>query len=182
MIEVTLAKRYAAALLKVTDAEGSTEETEGLLLALRDAWRAQRGFRDLMASPRVPRAAKKALFRKVLEGKARPSFLQFLDLLVEKNRTKILPSVSEVFDRLADASAGVVRVKVRSWKPLSDAHRATLSATLARTTGKKILIEAETDAALKGGMLVRIGDTVVDGTVAHRLKQLGETLTSRDRR
>ena len=182
MIERTLAKRYAAALLKVTDAEGSTEEVEALLLALRDAWKAQRGFRNIMASPQVPRSAKKQLFRKILAGKARESFLQFLDLLVDKNRSKILPEVSEVFDRLADASAGVVRVKVRSWKPLSEGHRATLNATLGKMTGKKILIEAETDAALKGGMLVRIGDSVVDGTVAHRLKTLGETLRLSDRR
>jgi F-type H+-transporting ATPase subunit delta len=182
VIDRTLAKRYAAALLKVTDAEGSTAEAEALLIALRDAWRGQRGFRDLLASPRVPRTAKKQMLRKILAGKARESFLQFLDLLVEKNRAEILPEVSDVFDRLADASHGVVRVKVRSWKPLTDAQRATLDAKLAASTGKKIQIEAETDAALKGGMLVRIGDSVVDGTVAHRLKTLGERLKSSDRR
>lgn len=182
MIERTLAKRYAAALLKVTDAEGSTEEAEALLLALRDAWRAQRGFRDLLRSPQVPRAAKKALFRKILAGKARESFLQFLDFLVEKNRAEILPEVSEVFDRLADASHGVMRVKVRSWKPLPEGQRTTLNEKLAKITGKKILIEAETDAALKGGMQIRIGDSVVDGTVAHRLKGLGERLRELERR
>lgn len=182
MIDRTLAKRYASALLKVTDAEGSTEEAEALLLALRDAWRAQRGFRDMMRSPRIPRAAKKALLRKVLGGKARESFLQFMDLLVEKNRAEILPEVSEVFDRLADASAGVVRVKVRSWRPLSDGHRATLAEKLAKITGKKVQIEAETDAALAGGMSIRIGDSVVDGTVAHRLKALGERLKELERR
>jgi F-type H+-transporting ATPase subunit delta len=182
MIERTLAKRYAAALLKVTDADGSTEEVEALLLALREAWRAQRGLREIMASPKVPRTSKKALFRKVLAGQAKESFLQFLDFLVDKNRAEILPEISDVFDRLADASHGVVRVKVRSWKPLSEAHRATLGDKLAKMTGKKILIEAETDAALKGGMQVRVGDSVVDGTVAHRLKTLGEKLKELERR
>lgn len=182
MIERTLAKRYAAALLQVTDAEGSTEETEALLLGLRDAYRANRSFREMLASPRVPRAAKKALLHKILEGKAKPSLKDFFDLLVDKNRIDLLPEVSEVFDRLADASHGVVRVKVRSWKPLSDGQRATLSEKLVRMTGKKIAIEAETDALLKGGMLVRIGDSIIDGTVAHRLKSLGERFRELERR
>lgn len=182
MIELTLAKRYAAALLKVTDPEGSTEEAEALLLALREAYRGQKPFRDLLASPQVPRTVKKRILRKVFEGRAKPSFVAFLDLLVDRNRTKILPEISEVFDRLADASHGVVRVKVRSWKPLSDGQRATLTSKLAGMTGKKIEIEAETDAALKGGMLVRIGDTVIDGTVARRLKVLSERFLELERR
>lgn len=182
MIERTLAKRYAAALLRVTDAEGSTEETESVLLALRDAYRASRPFREMLASPRVPRTAKKALLRKILEGKAKPSLVDFFDLLVDKNRIEILPEVSDVFDRLADASHGVVRVKVQSWRPLTDAQRATLSEKLVRMTGKKIAIEAETDARLKGGMLVRIGDSIVDGTVAHRLKSLAERFRELERR
>lgn len=182
MIERTIAKRYAAALLKVTDAEGSTEETEALLLGLRDAYRASRPFREMLASPRVPRAAKKALLHKILEGKSKPSLVDFFDLLVDKNRIGILPEVSDMFDRLADASHGVVRVKVRSWRPLSDAQRATLSEKLVRMTGRKVALEAETDAQLRGGMLVRIGDSIIDGTVAHRLKSLGERFRELERR
>ena len=182
MIELTLAKRYAAALLKVTDAEGSTEEAEALLLALREAYRGQKPFRDFLASPKVPGAMKKRLLRKSLEGRAKESFLAFLDLLIDRHRVSILPVVSEVFDRLADASHGVVRVKVRSWRPLTDAQRSTLQSKLTGMTGKKIEIEAETDAALKGGMLVRIGDTVIDGTVARRLKVLSERFLELERR
>ncbi len=182
MIERTLAKRYAAALLKLTDAEGSTEETESFLLALKGVYERDKAFRAVLSQPRIPRAAKKKFLRRPFETLARRSFLDFLELLVDKNRTGILPEVAEMFDRLADVSKGIVRVQVRSWKPLSDAHRGSLQGRLERLTGKKIQIEAETDAALKGGMLVRIGDTVIDGSVAHRLKQLGERLKELERR
>ena len=67
MIERTLAKRYAAALLHVTDKEGATEETEALLMGLKDAYQSQKGFRDLLASPKVPRKMKKQLLRKVFK-------------------------------------------------------------------------------------------------------------------
>lgn len=182
MIERTLAKRYAAALLRVTDAEGSTEEAEANLLALKAAYEKDKAFRAVLSQPRIPRVKKKLFLRKPFEGRAKKSFLDFLELLVDKNRTDILPEVAEMFDRLADVSKGIVRVQVRSWRPLSDAHRTGLRGRLERLTGKKIEIEAQADPALKGGMLVRIGDTVIDGSVAHRLKQLGERLKEMERR
>ena len=176
MIERTLAKRYAAALLKVTDAEGTTEQTEGLLLALKQAYEGLKSFRQVLAQPKVPRAKKKALFRKVFEKHAPRSFLEFLDLLVTKNRLRIIPDVAEMFDRLSDASHGIVRVKVRSWKPLSKKQQKGLHDRLVKMTGKKITLEAGTDASLKGGMLIRMGDSEIDGSVSHRLKVLGERL------
>jgi F-type H+-transporting ATPase subunit delta len=182
VIERTLAKRYAAALLRVTDLEGSTEETEALLLALKEALARQKSFREILRSPRVPRAIKKKVLRRPFESIAKRSFLDFLDLLVDKNRVEIIPDVADMYDRLADASKGVVKVKVRSWRPLSEAQRLSLHDRLVRLVGKKVKIEAEADPALLGGLLVNVGDDVIDGTVAHRLKALGERFLELDRR
>jgi F-type H+-transporting ATPase subunit delta len=182
VIERTLAKRYAAALLRVTDAEGTTEETEALLLALREAYQKNKAFRSVLSQPKIPRAVKKGILRKAVERVARKSFLTFLDLLVDKNRVEVLPEIAEMFDRLADVSKGIVRVQVRSWRPLSEPHKTSLSERLGRLTGKKITVEADTDASLLGGMLVRVGDTVIDGSVRHRLKVLGERLKELERR
>jgi F-type H+-transporting ATPase subunit delta len=172
--EKTLAKRYAAALLKVTDAEGSTEETEQLLLSLKESYLSQKDFRMLLAQPRVPRKVKKQLLHKVFDGRTRKSFTDFLDLLIDKNRQDILPDIADMFDTLADASKGLVRVTVKSWRPLNPAQQSGLQAKLERVSGKKITIEVQVDPALKGGLLVLFGDTVIDGTVAHRLKAIGE--------
>ena len=174
MIEKTLAKRYAAALLKVTDAEGSTEETESLLLALKDAYVAQKDFRAVLSQPRVPRAMKKRLLVKIFEGKSRKSFTDFLQFLVDKNRQDILPDIADMFDRLADASKGVVKILVKSWRPLTEAQSAALQTKLEKLSGKKIAIDARVDPSVKGGMLVMYGDNVIDGTVDHRLKEIGE--------
>ncbi len=182
MIEKTLAKRYAAALLRVTDLDGSTEEAEALLNVLKLVWESDKGFRGVLSHPQIPRKAKKALLHKAFEGRAKPSFSDFLDLLVDKNRADLIPELAEVFDRLADASKGVVRVTVRSWRPLEAARQEKLAQTLSRMTGKKIDVKAETDPSLGGGMQVLIGDTVIDGTVAHRLKVLGEKFRDLQRR
>jgi len=172
--EKTLAKRYAAALLKVTDAEGSTEETEQLLLSLKESYLTQKDFRGLLAQPRVPRKLKKQLLHKVFDGRTRKSFTDFLDLLIDKNRQDLLPDIADMYDTLADASKGLVRVTVKSWRPLGPAQQAGLQAKLERVSGKKVLIQVQVDPALKGGLLVLFGDTVIDGTVAHRLKAIGE--------
>jgi F-type H+-transporting ATPase subunit delta len=182
VIDKTLAKRYAAALLRVTDPEGSTEEVEQMLLALKEAYHADKALRDILSQPRVPKALKKSILRKPFEGRARPSFLEFLSLLVDKNRQTIIPDIADMFDRLADASRGIVRVQVRSWKPLSEPHRSALQGKLERLVGKKIELEARSDPALKGGMLVLVGDTVIDGSVAQRLKALGEKFREMQRR
>jgi len=182
VIEKTLAKRYAAALLKVTDAEGSTEETESFLLALKDAYASNKEFRAVLSQPRVPRAMKKRLLTKIFEGKAKKSFTDFLELLVEKTRQDILPDIADMFDRLADASKGVVKMTVKSWRPLTDAQRGALQSKLERLTGKKISIDARVDPAVRGGMLVMFGDTVIDGSVAHRLKVIGEKFRELQRR
>jgi len=172
--EKTLAKRYAAALLKATDAEGSTEETEQLLNSLKESYLGQKDFRALLGQPRIPRKVKKQLLHKVFDGRTPKTFTDFLDLLIDKNRQDILPDIADMFDTLADASRGVVRVTVRSWRPLSAAQQSGLQAKLERVSGKKVTIETQVDPSLKGGLLVLFGDTVIDGTVAHRLKAIGE--------
>lgn len=182
MTQKTLAKRYAAALLSVSDAEGATEETEALLLALKEVYLRDRALRQVLAQPRVPRKAKKAILRRAFEGRTPEFFVRFLDLLVDKDRIDLLPEVADVFDRLADASKGIVRVRVRSWKPLSEEHRIRLTGRLAALTGKKIELHAEADPSLGGGLLVHIGDTVIDGTAASRLREVAERFRELQRR
>ena len=174
MIEKTLAKRYAAALLKATDAEGSTDEAEQFLAALKGAYLAQKDFRSLLAQPRVPRAVKKAMLRRIFEGKAKKSFLDFLELLVDKNRQDLLPDIADTFDALSDASRGVVRVQVRSWRPLTEAQRSGLREGIQRFAKRKVILEEKVDPAVEGGLLCYAGDRVIDGSVAYRLKAIGE--------
>lgn len=174
MIEKTLAKRYAAALLKATDAEGSTDEAEQFLAALKEAYLAQKDFRGLLAQPRVPRSVKKAMLRRIFEGKAKQSFIDFLELLVDKNRQDLLPDIADTFDALSDASRGVVRVQVRSWRPLTEAQRTGLQEGIQRFAKRKVILEEKVDPAVKGGLLCYAGDRVIDGSVAYRLKAIGE--------
>jgi len=174
VIEKTLAKRYAAALLKVTDAEGSTADVEQFLVALKDAYLALKDFRSLLSQPRIPRKVKKEMLRRIFEGKAKPSFLEFLGLLIDKNRQDLIPDIADSFDALSDVSEGVVRVQVRSWRPLTEAQRSGIQAGIQGVAVRKVILEEKVDPAVKGGVLCYAGDRVIDGSVAYRLKQFAE--------
>jgi F-type H+-transporting ATPase subunit delta len=175
MIEKTLAKRYATALLAATNKEGAVEDTEANLLALGEAYRGNARFRAALSSPKVGRPEKKSLLRKVFANGTR-SLHEFFDLLVDKRRTNLLPDIAEMYDRLADEFKGLVRVRVRSAWPLPEPQKARLKSDLDRILGKSCTVEAQVDRSLKGGLQIRIGDSVIDGTVANRLKTLREKL------
>ncbi len=181
MIEKTLAKRYATALLAATNKNGTVEETESNLLALGEAFRRDAAFRGALASPKVPKARKRELLRKPFPG-ASESLLGFLDLLVDRRRTNLLPDIADMYDRLADAFKGLARVQVTSAWPLGEAQKTRLKSDLDRVLGRTCVIEASVDRSLKGGLQVRIGDSVVDGTVAYRLKSLREKLSELQKR
>ncbi len=178
MILKTLAKRYAAAMLSVALREGIVEDVEAQLLALREAYVKDPVFRSALSQPKIPRSVRRTILTRPFEGRAHPTFIDFLGILVTKNRVALIPGIAESFDEMADATQGVVKVDVRSARPLSDAQRAGLQERLVRITGKKTKLEETVDRSLKGGLSVRIGDTVLDGTVAHRLKGLREHLTT----
>ena len=182
MIEKTLARRYAAALLKATEAEGTTEVVEQCLRALRDVWNGNRAFRSMLQQPKIPRDRKKALLRKPFEGAGSKAFLEFLGLLVDRNRQNVIAEIAEIYDLLADAAKGEVRIQVRSWKPLPADAKERLQAGLQKIARNKVLLEEKTETDVLGGVLCYVGHTVVDGTVRHHLKVLGEKLAESIRR
>jgi F-type H+-transporting ATPase subunit delta len=174
MIERTLARRYATAMLAVSLKEGNVAQVRDLLLSLKGAYSKDAAFRGALAQPRIPKAARKELLRKPFEGNAPESFLKLLDLLVDKHRVRLIPDLAESFDELADESRGVVRAQVASTFPLTPAQEKRLLEVLKAATGKIVEMTVAVDRGLEGGLSVRIGDRVLDGTIVNRVKGLRE--------
>jgi F-type H+-transporting ATPase subunit delta len=178
----TLARRYAAALLKATEAENTTDLVEQFLRPLGTAYKSNRNFRSMLSQPQISKAKKKELLRKPFAGGGSTAFLNFLDLLVDKNRQSILPEVAEVYDLLADAIRGQVRIQVRTPRPLSEDQKRRLLERVQKSAVRKVLLEEQTNPELLGGMLMYMGYTVIDGTVRYHLKKLGDDLRQLNRR
>ena len=177
MIEKTLARRYAAALLHVTEKAGTAtiHDTEETLNALKVVYNRDSHFRGLLHSPKVPKAVKKQLLRRILAG-ASPALQKFGDILIDKNRADILPEVADSYERLADDFEGIVRVKVLSAFAVTPDQEARLKGSIERVFKRKCILESKVVRTLKGGLQIHIGDEVVDGTLAYRLKSLRDKL------
>jgi F-type H+-transporting ATPase subunit delta len=177
MIERTIARRYARALLDVSVTERRVRETEDEIRAVADLYRTAPSFRTALVTPVIPRPEKQAIAAKALEGRVGGSLVRFMQVLVEEGRASFLPAIAEIYDALADAHEGLLRVEVRTARPLPTAHRDRLrAALLALAGGRQVELQERVDAALIGGIALRIGDTVIDGSVADRLKRLKEHL------
>lgn len=171
--EITLAYRYARALLAVTLEDRSFEKVQKDLYGVADAYDGSVELRGFLGSPSFGRDEKKRALRKLFEGRVQDVTLRFLDVLVEKGRLGLIRPMAEAFDLLNDEADDVAKATVRTFLPLSDAQREALLEKLGRLTRRgRVYLEEELDPSLLGGVVVKVGDTVLDGSVQGRLRRL----------
>lgn len=177
MIDRTISKRYARALLDLAVQHQAVPQFEAEILNVAALYEAIPELRRTITHPVLSRSKKQEFVRATFGTRLSRYLVEFLCLLVEKNRGEYVPDIAAVFDGLADEYEGVVRADVRSARPLTDAQQAGLLARLTRlVSGRKVELRPALDPALLGGCVVQIGDTVLDGSLAHRLKTLRESL------
>lgn len=176
MIELTLARRYAQALIDLGVKRGEVAKIEQELLGFAKLYDESALLRRLLLHPRVPRAEKKRIMEKLLPEGSSVVLRDFLKVLLDKNRLEYLPEIASLYDELADATEGVVRVEVRSFGALESSDENTLRGALEKLTARRVDMRVVQDRALVGGVQVRIKNTVLDGSVAGRLRRLSEQL------
>ena len=170
-----LARRYAQALFLAAAENG---QAGSVRQELSDAYRAVVGQLEALKSPRTGGAAKKELVRKALGGGAPARVSHFFDLLIDKKRVGLLPHIVSDLGRIHDEHHGRVRAQVRAAAELSGADAERLAQRLKRFSGKDVTLEVRVDPELLGGLVVRMGDTVIDGSLQGKLRRLSQTLTN----
>src|SRR5690606_574014 len=128
----------------------------------------------MLRSPIVSRDRKSAVVHALFGGRINKVTLDFVDLLVAKGREDALHAIARAYRDLRDEEEGIVEVVARAPFPLSTDSEAGLRRTLEQRLGKKIRLRLETDPSLIGGLVVRVGDVVYDGSVSNSLSQLRE--------
>lgn len=179
MRDESVARRYAAALLAQAKSKNAVAQAGEDLKTVALSVAATPAFRALLDQPLVTEKRKKDTLRASFSGKVQPATLAFLDLLVDKRRINLLPEVQAEFERMVREYRNIAYATAISAVPLTPAQTAALEKSLEARTGKDIELKTEVDPALIGGVLVRIGDTVLDGTVRGNLERLREQLLAR---
>lgn len=171
--DLVLARRYARALFEAT---ASPREQAALREALADAWRTLSPGAAVLRNPAAGAAQNKAVLRRILSGGAPPAVLRFLDLLMDKKRFGLLPPIISEYGRILDERQGVVRAQARSAVELGPDDIQALGKRLEAFSGKKVILDVRLDPELLGGVSVRLGDWVLDGSLRGRLRRMGAQL------
>ncbi|MDB4937885.1 MAG: synthase delta chain [Labilithrix sp.] len=177
MIPGVIAKRYATALLEIGGDSGQLDALVDEVARAADAYDASAELRNAFENPLVPAAAKKAILGDIAERlDLGTTSRSFLGLLVDRRRIRALPAIATRLREMADLRRGITRAEVLTALPLSEEYFEKLQRELERITGRKVALDRKLDPSLICGVLVRIGDTVYDGSLVARLRQLKETM------
>ena len=173
----TIARRYAQAFFAVAREDNRYEEYYGELRNFSSLLEGNRDFREFLANPIFDREDKKAVAAAVLEKvKMSRMTTSFLKLLVDKRRIGILPEIADCYRGLMDTALGKARVHVKTAFPLTGELSEGLRKGLETMTGKKVEMTTEEDPSLLGGVVVRIGDTLYDGSIRTQMNNMRNLL------
>ncbi len=169
-----VARRYAAALMAASEEAKSLEKTTADLEYVGKVIDNSREFRLLLASPVVSVEKKQGVMKEIFAKKIGTMTFQFISLMVSKQRENVLPDLILQFQALRDEKLGIATADVTSATDLSPVQEKAVQAQLEKYTGKQIRLRTIVDGNIKGGLLVRIGDTVLDASIKRQLEMLHE--------
>ncbi|MHB9143867.1 MAG: ATP synthase F1 subunit delta [Symbiobacteriia bacterium] len=172
MIAGSIARRYALALFELGQAKGEVERLRRELDEFHDLVVTTPALTSLLANETMPSRQKKQALQAVL-GQDQSLYLRnFLLILVDKHREMALADIVRRFHELADEAEGVIQVEMRSAVQLSDAAAENIRASLAKNLGRTVRLTSRVQKELIGGVVLRIGDQLLDGSLKGRLLRL----------
>lgn len=170
---------YAAAILELAKAEGELERIGDELFRIARAFESSNELRAALTDPRLPVDRKKAVIDDLLGEKTSPLATNLVNFVVGLGRAGDLPAIADRLAERAAAGRNKVIAEVRSAIELDAKTIKRLAASLSRATGKDVEVKTVVDLSVIGGVVARVGDVVIDGTVSHRLEEIRETLIRR---
>jgi F-type H+-transporting ATPase subunit delta len=174
----TIARNYAEALFALGEKSGKTEQYADLIDAVAHGIAAAPAVEAVLMSPRVTKVQKSALLAAALKGAPR-DFVLFLQAVVRRGRQGLFGQMAREYQGLLDLKLNRVRAAVTVARPVDEALRKRIAEQLTRVIGKQVLPLFHEDPALLGGIVVRVGDRVFDGSIRRRMTVLRRVLLAR---
>ncbi len=169
MKNTVVARNYAEALIAVARKENAVERFGELLDAVAGVFATNPSVHGVLMSPRVRKAAKKDVLAKGLHGLASDGFVRFLHAVIQRGRQGLFSEMSQAYQDLADHHFNRVHAGVTTVREADPAFRQLITEQLTKAAGKTVLANFRTDPAIVGGVVVRVGDRVLDGSIRRRL-------------
>lgn len=164
---------YAKALLEASESAGAVDEVLAQLGSLvHDLIAKHPGLREAFASRLILHEERVVVLDKAFAGKMHPTLLNFLKVVSRRDRQDCLFEIEAAAVRLRNEQLGLVAVLAKSAEPLSANSIARITEQLEAQLGQKVVLSTKVDPELIGGLVLQINDTVIDGSIANRLRRL----------
>ena len=177
MKNLAIARRYAKALLLIGKEDGQAETYKQELDAFARLMAEEKDLERAVTNPLYTSSQRKKVLQAVIERLGlSPVMASFINLLFDKRRISFLSVINEFYQKLVDELQGVARASLVSATELSPETIEKIRSTLSKKTGKEVVLEVEQDPILIGGIVTRIGDLVLDGSIRTQLLNMRESL------
>lgn len=169
---------YANGIFEIARAEGDLERVENELLAVSQALESSGELRSALTDPQLPYDKKQGIVDELIGGRASSLTVDLVQMIVSQGRASELPAIAKSVVETAASSRDKAVAEVRSAVPLDQATVARLESALGRATGKSVEVKVIVDESVIGGIVARVGDTVIDGSIARRVDSLKQAVSS----
>ena len=166
---------YATAMFEVARVEGNLERVEAELYEVARSIERNEELRSKLTDQALPTDLRQQIVEDLLSGRAQTATTALVSFVVGAGRARELPQIIDAMVKRSAQERNEEVAEVRSAVPLDDDQQRRLAEALSRRTGKRITVRVTVDPSVIGGVVTTIGDTVIDGSVRHRIDQLRES-------
>ena len=166
-----LARVYARSLFEIAREQGKLDVLREQLAQFADAVNDNHDLAVFFFSPYFSTKEKQEALGRLLDG-ADPTFLNFLKLLIENHRMPVIFRIRQEYERLWDEENKTLPVEVTSAIALDEQTTASLARTIGERAGRKVTLAARVDPDILGGIIIRVGNSILDASIHNRLEQL----------
>jgi len=172
MNDATIGRNYAETLLTLARKHEQQEDWGTLIDAIAVAMQEDRTLKTFLESPKLAASQKIEILARALGKRVPPVFLRFLETVVSKRRQMLIPVIASEYRSLIDESEDRVHASVTVAREPGEPEKDALAKQLSRVLGKRVVPHITLNPAILGGLIVKVGDTVMDGSVRRRLATL----------
>ncbi len=172
MREPTIARNYAETLVELAQRAGDLRGWGEMIDNVANAMESDRRLRVFLESPRISAQQKNEIIQKAYGGTLPRNFVRFLQALVSHRRQMLIPVIAQSYHSLVDQVEGRVHASVTMAREPEGSDRQLVTSQLSRTLGMEVVPHFHVNPSILGGVIVRVGDTVLDGSVRRRLSTL----------
>jgi len=167
-----LVESYAEALFQIARSEETLDRVEEELTRLNKSLDSNAELREFLSNPQISSEGKKSSLFQIFGGKVSPITLHWVNMVVDQGRQRRLPAIIEAFFTLARDAREKVTAEVITSVPLSEDQTNRLAQELSKVTRKRVFLKPMVDESILGGVIVKIENKVIDGSVKHRLQEM----------